>query len=107
MAITLTPARNGIDVHGNRVWRTWNVVWTTYTALGEPLTARQLGMTSLDFVDIEPAGYGGVSLVYDPVGQLLHAYTAATPATNPATEVAGATDLSWLGTVKLRAAGTS
>ena len=106
MAITVTRAPNGIDVRGNKVSITSNVVFTTYTAAGEPLTARQLGLTTIDYLEIEPSSYGGVSLVYDYAATpRLHAYTAATPATNPATEVAGAVDLSWLGTVKIRASG--
>jgi hypothetical protein len=107
MALTLTPAPNGIEVQGNKVTRTWNATFTTYTAAGEPLTPRQLGLVALDFMEIEPQAYGGVSLVYDVAGQKLRAYvTNATPS-SVAVEVTGATDIAWLGTVKLRARGIS
>lgn len=107
MALTLTPAPNGIEVQGNKVTRTWNATFTTYTALGEPLTPRQLGMVSLDFLEIEPQDYGGVSLVYDVAGQKLRAYVPNATASSAAVEVTAATDISWLGTVKLRARGLS
>lgn len=107
MALTLTPAPNGIEVNGNKVARTWNAAFTTYTSTGEPLTARQLGMTTLDFLEIEPQAYGGVSLVYDTAGQKLRAYvTNATPS-SVAVEVTAATDLSWMTGIKLRARGLS
>jgi hypothetical protein len=109
MALTLTLAPNGIEVGSNKVTKTWNAAFTTYTALGEPLTPRQLGMTALDFLEIEPSAYGGVSLVYDwnATTPKLQAYvTNATPS-SVAVEVTAATDLSWLGMIKLRARGTS
>lgn len=107
MAMTLAAAPNGIEVNGNKVTRTWNATFTTYTSAGEPLTPRQLGMTALDFLEIEPQAYGGVSLVYDVAGQKLRAYvTNATPS-SVAVEVTAATDIAWIGTVKLRARGIS
>lgn len=108
MAITVTKAPNGLDVRGNKVSVTCNVVWTTYTASGEPLTARQLGLTTIDYLEVEPSAYGGISLVYDfAASPKLHAYVPNATPTLAATEVTGGTDLSWLGTVKIRANGTS
>lgn len=105
MALTLTAAPNGIEVNGNKLTRTWNAAISTYTAAGEPLVPRQLGLVSLDFIEVEPQAYGGVSLVYDTPGQKLRAYvTNATPS-SVAVEVAGATDLSWITGLKLRARG--
>lgn len=104
MAITVT--RTGLNVIGNKVQTLSTVVFTTYTASGEPLTARQLGLTSVEFCEVDPPAYGGVSLVYDyAASPKLHAYvTNATPS-SAAVEVTGSTDLSWLGTVRVRATG--
>ena len=105
MALTLTAAPNGITVSGNKVTRTWNAAFTTYTSGGEPLTARQLGLTRVEFLEIEPASLGGLSLRYNPTTALLQAYIPnATPA-SVATEVTAATDLSWLTGLQLRAHG--
>ena len=109
MAITITRAPNGVEVSSNKVKTVSNVVFTTYTSGEENLTARMLGLTTIDFLEIEPSSFGGVTLVYDfnATTPKLHAYTAATPATNPGTEVAGATDLSWITPLKIRASGIS
>jgi hypothetical protein len=105
MALTVTAARNGIEVHSNKVTRTWNAALTTYTSGGEPLTAKQLGLTSLDFLEIEPQSLGGLSLRYNPTTALLQAYIPnAVPAAVP-TEVTAGTDLSWLTGLQLRAHG--
>ena len=107
MAITLTLAPNGIEDFGNKVAKTYNMAFTTYTAAGENLTAAMLGMRTIDFLEIEPSVYGGISLVYDfnVTTPKLHAYTPNATPTLAAVEVPGATDLSWLGTIKLRARG--
>jgi hypothetical protein len=107
MALTLTPAPNGLEVFGNKIARTWNAALTTYTAAGEPLTPRMLGLTAMDFMEIEPQAYGGVTLVYDTAGQKLRAYvTNATPS-SVAVEVTAATDLSWFVGIRIRARGIS
>ena len=109
MAITLTLAPNGIEDFGAKVAKTYNLVFTTYTAGGENLTPRMMGMTAFDFLEVEPSVYGGISLVYDwnATTPKLHAYVPNVTPTLAATEVTGGTDISWLGTIKLRARGTS
>ena len=105
MALTLTAAPNGISVSGNKVTRIWNAAFTTYTSGGEPLTARQLGFTRIDFMEMEPQSQGGLSLSYNPTTALLQAWIPnATPAA-VATEVTAATDLAWLTGLKLRVHG--
>lgn len=108
MAITVTRAPNGLTITGNKITTLSNVAFTTYTSGGEPLTPRQLGLTAIDYLEIEPSAYGGVSLVYDfAASPKLHAYvTNATPS-SAAVEVTASTDLAWLGTVKIRASGVS
>jgi len=105
MALTLTPTKDGWEVPGNKVRKSFAIAFTTYTSAGEPLTARQLGMKYLESVQVEPQSYGGVSLVYDYTGSKLRAYvTNATPS-SAAVEVTAATDLSWMTQLRLRASG--
>ena len=105
MALTLAAAPNGIVVSGNKVTRIWNAAFTTYTSGGEPLTARQLGLSRIDFLDIEPQSLGGLSLSYNPTTALLQAYIPNATPSSVATEVTAATDLSWVTGLKLRVHG--
>lgn len=109
MAITLTLAPNGIEDFGNKVAKSYNLVFTTYTSGGENLTPALLGMRAIDFIEIEPSCYGGISLVYDwnATTPKLHAYVPNATPTLAATEVTGGTDISWLGTIKVRVRGIS
>ena len=105
MALALLPVADGIVVSGNRVTRSFQATLTTYTALGEPLTARMLGLSRLEYVDVRQEVYTGVLLLYDVRVAKLRAFTWTAPATNAAEELAGGTDLSWLTGVRLTAQG--
>lgn len=89
MAATVTQIAN--DIPGNRRQTVTTVTFdNSYPTGGLPVTAKQLGLGSVDFAhaQVSVAGTGSVTAVfYDIANQKLKAFTAAA-------EVANATDLS-------------
>jgi hypothetical protein len=74
MGLTLTRVRDGENVSGAMRMVTWDVAFdSSYLALGEPLTARQLGLRSVNDVQVLQPGAGGLSFVYDSVNGKLKA----------------------------------